>query len=225
MIVKFEPVVIAEVTRLIDAENDRFCKRRETAQHGCRRYFLEICMPDRAFDRLQDCIFSDSLFSAQHQSVIYFFTWPLHAMCEPPNDMVRVSAEQLLHMRDPEAGFCWVARHDDRTLVQIEACRPFEVDPTAIAHQLVTDELRLAGSPGHLLNGPVFIQPVAGPDQLSVVARYFGKSCIDAGCRPERARGRKEILVRRQVGAKLVEAELRLGRTLFRGKTRTCGRY
>ena len=121
MVVKLETVNLAQVARLIDAQDDGFHKAIEAPEHHLWRHLGEIPRPDGALRRLQQRVLTDALRAAKDQSVIEVLDMRLlHAPREPFDDVVGVVGIDLIDVIEPALSFEGVAGRDQRRPILIE---------------------------------------------------------------------------------------------------------
>jgi hypothetical protein len=109
VVVELKSIEVAEIARLIDAENDGFHKTVKPAQHVMRRYFAEIPRPYRPFHRFEQGIFPDALSAAKDEGVIQLFLRSLNAMCKPPHNVLCVLTVDAMDMFNPLLGLVWIS--------------------------------------------------------------------------------------------------------------------
>src|SRR5262245_53520797 len=142
--------------------------------------------------------------------MIYFYLWMLHPLSAPLDDVLCIIAKDLVDVIEPGTGLSRIPRLDCRRFVKIETRNIVPRDPAAFGYQSVTNESFFAWSPGHLLNGPVLVEPCARIylDLLTLVIQdkstilkqwYFRDSRIDTAGKPNLTRGDENILMLRHV--------------------------
>src|SRR5262249_42476593 len=120
-------------------QDHRFHKAVEAAEQMCRRHLDEIPGADRIFDRLEQSVFADALFAAEHEGVVDFLGRPLHAMSKPADDMIAVAAENLIHVVEPHGGLLRFAALDHRWAVEVETADTEALDPATVRDEAILD--------------------------------------------------------------------------------------
>ena len=104
MVVEVEAIDLAEVARLVDAQDDGLDEAVETAQQFGRRHLVEIPRPDGVLDRLEHRVLADALRAAQHQRVVDLLARALHAVRQPADDVLGVVGIDLADVVEPRLG-------------------------------------------------------------------------------------------------------------------------
>ena len=159
MIIELEAVVLAEIARFADAQNDGPQVAIEAAEHVLRRDLGEVPRSDSTLHGLEGGVLADALCSAEHQRVVNFLGRSLPTMCEPLEDMLGAVAEHAVQVVEPRPGFVRIAQHNVRRAVEVEARHAWVFDPATLCKEPVLDQQRLARRPGHLLDRLVLIEP------------------------------------------------------------------
>ena len=127
-----------------------------------RRDFGEIPGTNRALDRLEERVLADPLGTAEHQGMIDLDLRVLHPLCQPHDDVAAiVFAKDFMNVVEPRLSSCRVARRQCWRAIEIEAGCAVALDPAATRDQAITDQFILAGSPRHLLDRLITVDPSA----------------------------------------------------------------
>ena len=70
VVIELEAVVLAEIARFADAQDDGLQVAVEAAEHVLRRDLGEVPRSDRALHRLEDGVLADALRAAENQRVV-----------------------------------------------------------------------------------------------------------------------------------------------------------
>ena len=132
VVVEREAVDVAEVARLVDAQDHRLQEAVEAAEHLLRRHLGEIPWPDRVLDRLQQRVLADALQAAEHERVVDLLVGPLHAVRQPMDDVIGVVGIDLVDVVEPRAGLGGVAGSMRRRPIEVEAASRRALDPAAL---------------------------------------------------------------------------------------------
>ena len=147
--------------------------------------------------------------------MVDFLVWSLDAVGEPVDDVLGLLfdglevvdvIEPLVYPRRVAFGGAW-------RQVEVEAIDARSVYPPTLDDEPVLDDLRQAWRPGHLLHSAVVIEPCGRGDRnwlALLVARpsvHWRAAGIDAAPRPRRQARDEYVVVRRHVGAKVVNRD------------------
>ena len=133
-------------------------------------------------DRLEQRVLADALCAAEHQRVVDLLVRALHPVREPADDVVGIVAEDLVDVVEPGVGLAGVAGAivgGRYRLKHVHAVAARSSRRRQIRRSL--DQHRLARRPGHLLDGPVLVEPRAGVSSAACSA-----SCRAPACRSHR---------------------------------------
>ncbi len=162
VIVEGEAVHVAEIARLVDAQDHGFDEAVEPPEHVLRRHFAEIPRADRVLDRFEHRVLADALRAAEHERVVDLLLRPLHAVGQPQDHVLGLLAVDLADVLQPRPGLAGIAWLDLRRPVEVETAHAAALDPAARRDEAVADDHRQARCPRHLLDRLVLIQPSAG---------------------------------------------------------------
>ena len=101
MIVKRKAVELAEIACLADTQNYTFQKTVEAAQDLDGRRFGAVPRTYCLNDRCEKRVLANTLTTAEHERVVYFFGRVLHTMCEPVDDMLSIVTKKFFGMCKP----------------------------------------------------------------------------------------------------------------------------
>src|SRR5262249_50719642 len=219
MVVKIEPVGLAQIFRFVDPQNHRFGEAVECAEQMTRRDVVEIPRSDGALDRLQQRILADALGAAKHERMVDLLLRALYPLRQPVNDVHGVVRENLVHMFEPTLGFARIAELEPRLAIEIETGDTALLDPAAVRDQTVAYQHGLARAPCALRQCPVSIEPTGGRYGLRLTVgvqyrfpvlvdeRHRLEHRVDAHGRPRLAGWGIGIRVHGQVGPGVVERD------------------
>ena len=105
---------------------------------------MEIPRPDGVLDRFKHRVLADALLSAQQQRVVDLLARALHAVSQPMDDMRGIArrVEYPVDMVGPRRGLRGISQLDARRAIEIETRDALPLDPSAVDHQPVQDQLR-----------------------------------------------------------------------------------
>ena len=161
VLVKHEPIDVAQVADLIDLQNDATVETVEPPHHDYRGDSAKIAGADGEPERRDQRVLANPRITAKQERVVDFLLRALHAMGEELANVIEVVGVKLPTMIEPSFRFGRISPRGQRRrrLIKIERGRPFFCYPAVHHHQPVRDDLRFAGSPCHLLDGRVSRQP------------------------------------------------------------------
>src|SRR5215469_8444803 len=120
VIVERKSVGVAEVARLVDAQNDGFEEAIEVSEHVLRRYLVEVPRTDSIFDWFEQGILTDALLSPKNERVIDLLLRTLHSVGEITHDVRGFLAKNLMGVFEPGGGFAGISVFDGWWPVEIE---------------------------------------------------------------------------------------------------------